>query len=193
MRDLPALTAMVLCLALAAGSHGAARDVREDRDPAPVSLAPMPEVLRVASLGHGSAAASLLWMHTVARFTAAMYDRDDPDAPTWIADAVRAAGDLDPEWTLPWVYGSMMLDRLDAIGIREELLHAAVEAHPEEPWFPFVLGMSRYRHHDDLAGALAWLERAAAVPGADQAYERALGSMRSRVGPAHDVAPGAAP
>jgi len=169
----------VLAASLAVVSHDAARQARPSHVEASAPIAPSAGVLRVVSVGRPTLAASLLWMQAGARHAAAE-DLADPEASRWIHQAVLTIGELDPNWITPWVLGAMMLEREGDVDAEEDVLRAAMDRWPDEPWFPFSLGMSRYRYRGDATGAIVWLERAAAIPGADPAYARALQTLRAR-------------
>lgn len=133
---------------------------------------PTVAVWRAVTLGHDSAAASLLWMRAVAHFSTS----DDPD-PAWIRAAVSTCADLDPRWRSPSRYGALMLADLGDVAGHEHVLAASAARWPEEPWFAAALGMSRWLRADDAEGAARWLAFAAATPGADPL----LGRLAERV------------
>jgi hypothetical protein len=105
------------------------------------------------------------------------HDATDPDITRFTRSAVLAVGAVDPGWEEAWVFGALLLEERGDVDGYESALRAAMDALPDEPWFPFAMGMSRYRLRDDGAGALPWLERAAAIPGADPGYARAADRM----------------
>jgi len=123
---------------------------------------PTAAVWHAATLGHDSAAASLLWMRAVVHFSTS----ESPD-PEWIRAAVSTCADLDPRWASPSRYGALMLAALGDISGHESVLADAAVRWPDEPWFAAALGMSRWLRADDAEGAARWLAFAAATPGAD--------------------------
>jgi hypothetical protein len=169
----------VVAASVAVMAHAGARHTRPYAADPSEPIAPSAGVLRVASLGRPTLAASVLWMQVGARFAEAE-QLGDPESARWIHQSVLTIGELDPDWAAPWVFGAMMLERLGDVDAHEDVLRGAMDRWPDEPWFPFTLGMSRYRYRGDATGAIVWIERAAAIPGADPAYARALTSMRAR-------------
>jgi hypothetical protein len=169
----------VVAAGVAVMAHAGARQARPYEADASDPIAPSAGVLRVASLGRPTLAASVLWMQVGAQF-AETEDLVDPETSRWIHQSVLTCGELDPDWAAPWIFGAMMLERQGDVDAHEDVLRRAMDRWPDEPWFPFTLGMSRYRNRGDATGAIGWIERAAAIPGADPAYARALGSMRAR-------------
>lgn len=128
---------------------------------------PSATVWRAATLGHGSAAASLLWMRAVVHFAT----RDAPDGD-WLREAVATCADLDPRWPVPSRYGALMLADLGDVEGHEAVLAQATTRWPDDPWFPTALGMSRWLRAGDAEGAARWLSFAAATPGADPLLHR---------------------
>lgn len=61
-------------------------------------------------------------------------------APAALESAVRGIGELDPSWRIPWIYGGLMLQALDAPEA-EPLLEEGAARWPEDPWFPAALGV----------------------------------------------------
>lgn len=130
-------------------------------------IRPSAEVWHVATLGHDTAAASLLWMRAVVHFATS----EAPD-PAWIRAAVATCADLDPRWSAPSRYGALMLADLGDFAGHEDVLAAAAGRWPDDPWFATALGMSRWLRAGDAEGAVRWLSFAAATPGADPLLER---------------------
>lgn len=134
------------------------------------------EVWRLASLGRSTPAATVAWIRVVARFT-----RSGPGDAAWLLPALEPVAALDPRWTTPHVYGALMARHLGDHDAQQQLLRRAIDAFPQEPWFPYALGMARYLDHDDLQGAAEWLERAAALPDAPPVHAEAARAMRARL------------
>jgi len=137
------------------------------------TAAPPEGFLRLATLDHGTVAATWLWSSTVAGYAA--HDWSSPELTT----AIRVCGSLDPKWKAPWVYGATMLRSMDDLDAQERVLEEAIAVHPEEPWFPYMLGMSRHIQ-GDKAGAIKLLDRAADLSGASEVHRRAARAIRER-------------
>lgn len=131
------------------------------------------DILRVLTLGHDTAAATLGWASAVAVAV------NTPE-PAALASATRRTGALDPRWSVPWAYGALWLASLDAIDESESVLDEATTRFPNDPWFPWALGMSRYVHHADNAGAARWLEVAGSRPGAPTLHHEAAKAIRAQ-------------
>jgi len=129
--------------------------------------------LRVVALGHGTVASTWLWSSTVAS-----YGERRATTPELII-SVRNCGALDPRWKAPWVYGSTMVRSLADIPGHERLLADAMEAHPDEPWFPYMLGMSRYLE-GDKNGATQFLDQAAELSDASEVHIHPARAIRER-------------
>jgi hypothetical protein len=139
----------------------------------PVFSAPSAGFLRVASLGHDTAAATGLWTAIVVSYAEGRAD------PVEIVAAVHACGDLDPTWSAPLAYGALMVRSLGDVDGHETLLLAGMELFPDEHWFPYSLGMSRYLNHGDRALAAHYLELAADLHGGSEVHRRAARAIRT--------------
>lgn len=162
-----------MCVALAGGWRAAQHRPVGDVENA-AAFVPSADVLRIATLGHPSLGATLLWMYVVSDFATGTADAAAIEA------GVLTCGQLDPQGTAPWVYGSLMLAQLGDIDGQQRVLKTASEAHPEQPWYAFSLGQS-FAVQGDLANADVWLQRAASAPNAPAAYIDAYHAVRSRL------------
>lgn len=142
----------------------------------PAGAPPSAAALRILSLGHPTAAATVAWIDVVRRFTRAQ-DSPTGDA-TWLPGALEPIGELDPRWETPWVYGALMARFLGDVPTHQAVLTRALDLHPAQPWFPYALGMSWYMDLGDPARAADWLERAAALPGAPTVHGEAARAFR---------------
>ncbi len=139
-----------------------------------VHTAPSNGLLRAVSLSHETAAATALWATVVSA------NAEGRASPRETIAAVRTCGDLDPTWSAPWAYGALIVRALGDIDAHETLLTEAMRAHPDEAWFPYTLGMSRYLNHGDRQGAADYLEIAADLPGGSEVHRRAARAIRQR-------------
>lgn len=147
-------------MALVAGSVAAHHQARALRARTPAEPSPGPLALRVFALGSDSTAASFAWMRAVLAFA---HDPEAPAVGSWVHTAVA----LDDEWTAPLAYGALMLAAQGDVDAHEALLRQGLHAHPDDPWFPAALGMSRLLHSEDPEDAARWLRFAATLPGGD--------------------------
>jgi len=138
------------------------------------STTPSAQFLRAVSLGHDSAAATLLWTSIVASYA------QRTASPSETVAAVRTCGHIDTSWSTPWAYGATIVRSLGDVEGHEALLQEAMAVHPDEYWFPYMLGMSRYLNHGDRAGAADYLEAAADLPGGTEVHRRAARAIRHR-------------
>ncbi len=135
---------------------------------------PRSEVLRWGAIGHSEQAASIVWVHTSARWA------DDRHlAPEALLRAVGDIGDLDPQWLTPWIYGALMLEAQGDRSSHEALLVEAASRHGDAAVFPYALAMS-HRARGDFSGAAAWMELAADRPDAPAIHRRAAAVLRTR-------------
>ncbi|MCO4746473.1 MAG: hypothetical protein KC912_16870 [Proteobacteria bacterium] len=134
---------------------------------------PGPAALQIVALGSRSTAASFAWMRAVLA-----YGHRGDVAPEALSEWITASTELDPTWIPPHAYGALMLASIGDIEGHERILRTGVAAHPEDPWFPVALGMSRLLHSDDPRDAAAWLELASTLEGGDAIYARAADRLR---------------
>lgn len=164
----------LLIAVLLASAQLAHHQARSERTATAAEPSPGPLALHVAALGSETTAATFAWMRAVLAFGHA--DGDVPALRGWIDDAVA----LDPAWAAPKAYGALMLAAQGEIDAHERLLREGVHAHPDDPWFPMALGMSRLLHSDDPKDAARWLRFASAVPGGDPIWARAAERLESK-------------
>ncbi len=123
------------------------------------------------TLGRASTGATAVWMSTVHAFS------QDAD-PRWIEASARAAGELDPTWRIPWMYGSLMLAAMGELDAHRRLLQAAMAVHPSDPWFPMVLALSHRIDGGDRDAALRWMSLAADLPHSEPLLDRIVERWR---------------
>jgi hypothetical protein len=129
----------------------------------PVYL-PRAEYLRPMSLGWQNAFADVLWFRTISYF--GEHYRNDRTY-RWLADMCDLVTDLDPRaehvyrfcgGVLPWEAGE--------VDAGMHVLEKGVRQFPESWTLQYSLGFLEYFFKDDRARALAYLRRAAQLPGA---------------------------
>lgn len=166
---------------LAHVSQRAADDARRDGDVSQeILLVPNGEVIRVASMDYHLHVADVLWIRTVLGFGEWFYAEMDPGWIEWLQVSIDAVTALDPDWRTPYFYGGVMLRVVGAIDASTAVFTEGAEAMPDDPFFPFSVGMNHYLHDHDPEQAAYWLERAAALPGAPEWYRVAAVAMRER-------------
>ncbi|MCB9792963.1 MAG: hypothetical protein H6741_09570 [Alphaproteobacteria bacterium] len=141
-------------------------------------FAPDGEVLRVASLDHHVHVADLLWVRTVLEFGANYDAAPDPAWGQWLIESIEGITELDPRWRTPYFFGGVMLRLVGEIDASTEIFKRGAEALPEDPFFPFSVGMNYYMHHGDPEEAARWVEMAAERPKAPDWYKVAAVSFR---------------
>lgn len=130
---------------------------------------PDPGTIRAASMGQQTFLADLLWVRVALSF-ADLVLKPDGDGPKWLVQVMRSVITLDPGWRTPYFYGGSMMRVLDNIDGSDEIFTAAMEAFPEDPYFPFSVGMNAYLYRKDPERAADLLSRAATLPGAPRWY-----------------------
>ncbi len=180
-RILRALALGGLAAALAAGTHalhvGADRVRHETSVDDAITFLPDGGSLRVVASGYHEPLADLLWVRAVLLFGERFEVDRDPAWGRWLAGMIRAVAALDPDWRTPYVYGGGMLRVLHDADGSDAVFYEAMYALPDDPYFPFALGMNQYLLRDDPVGAARWLAKAARKPGAPPWYAAAAADM----------------
>ena len=183
MRTLVLLLVGLAGAALTAVSLPAADRTRQAREiDNALIFVPDPAQLRAASSGYEEVVADLLWVRAVILF-GDRYDRDEsPEWLAWMRRMIRAVNLLQPKWRTSFFYGMALLRVEGDIEGSNEVLQDAVAHFPNDPLFPFSLGMNAYLYDGDPAAAAPWLEKAAALPGAPAWYAAAAAAMHRDAG-----------
>jgi hypothetical protein len=175
-------------LATAVGAGASVLHIRADRvrhevdvDTA-ITFLPDGASLKIAASGFEEPLADLLWIRAVLLFGHRFGLDRDPAWGRWLVGMVTAVAKLDPTWRTPYVYGGGMLRVLDDADGSDAVFLAGSKALPDDPYFPFALGMNQYLMRDDPAEASRWLAEAAKKRGAPPWYASAAGAMLERRG-----------
>ncbi|HJN73763.1 MAG TPA: hypothetical protein QGF58_07515 [Myxococcota bacterium] len=184
MRPLVAVTCT--CLGLGGGllAHLAqvrADDGRRERTAQYEMLVmPSPETVHFASQGLHAHVATLMWVRSVLEFGERIDMRNDGSWQEWFARMIECVVELDPAWRTPYFYGGVMLRVTGSASLSTEIFARGAEAHPEDAYFPFSVGMNYYLLEEDYEQAAVWLDRAAAIPSAPDWYRMTAVSMREK-------------
>lgn len=165
-------------------AHVAQREadrVRLDEGADSTLYVPSPEALRVASLGQPGMVADYLWVDAVLRFMD-IFEGDEPGGHPWLFATLDSVATLDPGWRTVYFYGGSMLRVLDEIEASDQLYRRGMEALPDDPFFPFSLGMNAYLYRNDPMAAHRFLDQAAALPGAPPWYRAAAAAFLDHEG-----------
>ena len=172
-----AVTVLVLG---AVGAHGAQRAADTARfagkDEEVGLYDPKGEALRVAALGSHTLLADTLWVRTVLRF-ADTFANPSPERVDWFSRSLTATADLDPTWRTVYLYGGGFLRLFGRIDDSDAFYRRGMEAIPDDPFFPFSVGMNAYLHRDDRETAAAMLHRAAQMEKAPAWYAAAAAAF----------------
>ena len=137
---------------------------------------PRGEALRVAALGYHGLLADVIWVRTVLQFADLLVDKQPEDAE-WLRLTVDAVVVLDPTWRTPYFYGGGFMRLMGDIDASDEFYSRGMVSVPDDPFFPFSLGMNAYLHRGDSAKAAEWLRRAAQMPKAPAWYHAAAAAF----------------
>lgn len=175
-RPLPTLGLVLLAFVAGGTAHLAQRHTdalrREGEALVASRVMPDPATVRVAAMGQPTLVGDGLWIRAVLAFSD-LVDHPDPDGTRWLKEMLRSVITLDPGWRTTCFYGGSMLRVLGDIDGSDELFAAGHSALPDDPYFPFSLGMNAYLYRQDPVAAAEWLDRAASLPGAPDWYRAA--------------------
>lgn len=105
------------------------------------------------SAGRPSVAATFAWGSTVLHYANA-----HADAPA-IVRGIETTHRFDPQRQAALSHGSLMVRR--AHGDPVPVLELGLAEFPDEPWFPWAMGMHHWLDLEDPARAAVWMDRAA--------------------------------
>jgi tetratricopeptide (TPR) repeat protein len=182
-RILPLCTLLLASVGLVAEALPAVDQTRNARaiDSA-LMFAPDGEQLRLAATGLEEPLADLLWLRTVLLFGANFGTETDDTWIEWLRRMVQAVNTLDPRWRTAYFYGGSLLRVSGDIDGADGVFRRAREHLPEDPFFPFSLGMNAYLYRDAPVEAGQLLGEASRLPGAPPWYAAAAAAMKEEGG-----------
>jgi hypothetical protein len=133
-------------------------------------------VLRVVAFGQHTTLADFFWVRAVLQFSD-IFDDDSTQGIRWLESTLNVTIELDPTWRTVYFYGGSFMRVLGDVDASDRIFIQGMEALPDDPFFPFSLGMNAYLHHDDVDEAARMLKIAAATPGAPGWYSVAAASF----------------
>ncbi len=145
-------------------------------------IVPDAEQTRAAATGFEEPLADLLWVRAVLFFADEFSAADNTAWVPALHGVVDAVITLDPAWRTAPFYGGTLLRLLGDIDASEAVFRRGAENLPNDPYFPFSLGMSAYLNRDDPEAASVHLAQAAAIPGAPPWYAAAAAAMQQKAG-----------
>ncbi|MCK6523224.1 tetratricopeptide repeat protein [Myxococcota bacterium] len=177
-----ALTLCLTALGGAALAHTSQRQVDAARRDLNVShellFIPDAESVRVAALDHSVHVADILWVRSVLAFGERWNTTGDPAWVEWLSRTVLGICQIDPRWRTPYFYGGVMLRVLGDYEGSTTVMKLGSENLPNDPWFPFSVGMNLYIQGGDREEAARWVAEAARRPGAPEWYAVAAVAFR---------------
>jgi hypothetical protein len=166
-----------LGVAAAHGAHRSADRVRHDRsDETRTLYQPRGEALRVAAMGQHVLVADAMWVRAVLQFADLLEHPTDTNT-RWVEATLHAIAALDPQWRTVYFYGGSFMRLMGDTDGSDQLFEMGRSQLPDDPYFPFALGMNAYLLRDDRAAAQVWLSRAAAMKGAPPWYHAAAAAF----------------
>ncbi len=185
MRSLQTLALLLFCLLAGGFAHRAqlrvdAERLGQDRYRSG-KVIPDPDMMRAASMGQQVMLGDLMWIRVALNF-ADQLDHPDEHGKQFLLASIRAVVRLDPSWRTGYFYGGSMMRLLDDIEGSDEIFGLGMEAKPEDPYFPFSLGMNAWLYRDDAEEAARYLRIAAELPKAPPWYRAASAGFLDRKG-----------
>lgn len=172
MRRFPLAVIALVAGLLAHRTHRTLDQIRFEAGASERIFLPSADALRVASMGYHTVTADLFWVRSVLTFSE-IYTKSTPDDVRWLDAMLTTVATLDPNWRTVYFHGGGMLRVCDAIEESDLLFEKGMESLPEEPYFPFSIGMNAYLYRQDLDRAAYYLDLASQLPGAPPWYASA--------------------
>jgi hypothetical protein len=117
-----------------------------------------------------------MWVRAVLAF-ADIHDEPDDLSVAWVRSMIDAVNELDPKWRTGFFYGGSFMRVLGDIEGSDAVFTAGHKALPDDPFFPFSLGMNAYLYRQDIDEARPWIAKAAALPKAPAWYRAAVAAF----------------
>lgn len=172
---------LLVCLLASLGGGAVAHQAQRQVDPgrreadaaSKLLIMPSADTLRVATMDLHAHVAVVMWVRSVLEFGERLGDWDDAAWQAWFARMVDATTTLDPHWRTPFFFGGVMLRVSGNVPLSTQTFMDGHASFPDDPYFPFSVGMNYYLHDEDFDAATEWIGRAAALPGAPDWYRMA--------------------
>lgn len=161
---------------LAHVSQQRADDLRFSDDSAESWLKPHGPSLRTASMGQPGIVADVLWVRAVLNL-ALVLEKPDQARREWVGATLDAIAVLDPTWRTLYFYGGIFLRLVGDYHGSDRVFAEGWRQIPDDPYFPFSIGMNAYLYHQDTERAIDYVGRAAALPKAPPWYRAAVAGM----------------
>lgn len=147
-----------------------------------LQVLPDPQQIKWVASGQEELLSNVFWVRTVLIF-GERYDRESGvEWVRWLRRYVETVNALDPQWRTPWFYGGVMLRVEGDIDGADAIFEGGAAHLPDDPFFPFSVGMNAYLYREDPLKAAEWIGRAAVLPGAPSWYTAAAARMRAEGG-----------
>ena len=170
-----------LLFACAHVAHRTADEVRFEDAELRMQLVPSPAALRAVSMGQPTMLADLMWIRSVLQFVD-VFEHPSDKKVSWLFHMVQSVNVLDPQWRSAWFYGGSFMRVVGAIEESDAIFRGARAVIPDDPFFPFALGMNAYLDRDDAVEAARLIREAAEIPGAPPWYRAAAAGLIDRNG-----------
>lgn len=163
-------------LGLAHTAHRGADARREVGGSLAMQFIPSPDSLRAASMGQQTLLADVMWIRAVLQFVE-LYEHPSEHGTTWLRQMLRSVMELDPDWRTAPFYGGSFMRLVGDVDESDRIYELAHERMPDDPHFPFSIGMNAYLVREDPVRAAEWVKRAAEIPGAPKWYGATVAAL----------------
>lgn len=136
-------------------------DVLKNRQPrAPLLLIPSP-VMRVTDMGLHSATAAFFWVGVIQRFVTLAADRLNG-----LAAHIRIINDLDPKFSYPYAFATLVLPGGDRVDEAIPIAKAGLAVADPDWQIPYYLAVDYHIYLKDRKNAAIYMNIASRTPGA---------------------------
>jgi hypothetical protein len=137
---------------------------------------------RAASFGFEEPFADLLWSRAAVEFGRAEGRAAHVALRDWFSATVETTIALDPRWRTPYFYGGVLARLTEDYATSSRVFERGAEAFPDDWFFPANRGINATLYENAPSTAAAWMERAAALPGAPFWYRANAAASRAQGG-----------
>ena len=134
-----------------------------------------PEVVRAANFGLDNAASDLMWLAAIQYFgggESRTYEK--------LPDYLNLASDLDPKFSYPYAFGSLILPTIGFTDQGIALANKGIANNVDDWRIPYYIATTFYFNKNDVTSAYKYFDLAANTPGAPASIQKIAANFGSR-------------
>ncbi len=117
------------------------------------------QAIKIVDLGLNSAASSLMWIYAV---------QEVNDYPEKFGDMVKVVNDLDPKFSYPYAFSTIILPNIGHVSQGVEIAELGIQDADPDWRIPYYLATTYHEFFKDRINAIKYFNLAANTPGASE-------------------------